>query len=84
MWIVWSGHKSSVMGSFYLAEKGVRSAPGAAPVLLTFDQFAEQLSKEPEKHIAVFIKAKNLTRLGQEMSRQTVLFDDRGLLLVAN
>jgi 4-amino-4-deoxy-L-arabinose transferase-like glycosyltransferase len=84
MWIVWSGHKASVMGSFYLAEKGVRSAPGATPVLLTFAQFAEQLSKEPEKHVAVFIKAKNLTRLGQEMSRQAVLFDDRGLLLVAN
>ena len=84
IWIVWSGHRTSVMGSFYLAEKGVRSAPGAAPVLLTFDQFAEQLSKVPDKHVAIFIKAKNLTRLGQEMSRQTVLFDDRGLLLVAN
>src|SRR5262249_34354624 len=30
IWVVWSGHKSSVMGSFYLAEKGVRAAPGAA------------------------------------------------------
>jgi len=84
IWIVWSGQKSSVLGSFYLAEKGIRAEPEAAPVLLTFDQFAEQLSKKPDKHVAVFIKARNLTRLAQEMSRQIVLFDDRGLVLVAN
>lgn len=84
IWIVWSGRKSSVMGSFYLAEKGVYPMPGTAPVLLTFDQFTEELSKAPEKHVAVFIKAKNLTRIGQEMSRQNVLFGDHGLLLVAD
>lgn len=84
IWIVWSGHKASIMGSFYLAEKGVRSAPGADPVLLTFDQFSEALSNAPGKPIAVFLRAKNLTRLGQEMSRQNVLFNDHGLLLVAN
>ena len=72
------------MGSFYLAEKSARSAPGAGPVLLTFNQFAEALSNTPGKHVAVFLKAKNLTRLEREMSRENVLFNDDGLLLVAN
>lgn len=85
IWVVWSGRKSSVMGSFYLAENGVRSLPGAAPVLLTFEDFSEQVAKMPENHFAVFIKKKNLPRLQQEMGQTgKVLLEDSDLLLVSN
>jgi 4-amino-4-deoxy-L-arabinose transferase-like glycosyltransferase len=63
IWIVWSGEKPSVMGSFYLAEQGARSAPGFGNALLTFEEFKDQWAKTPNKHFAVVMKVKNLLQL---------------------
>jgi len=85
LWIVWSGEKSSVMGSFYLAEEAARSASGFGRVLLTFEEFDEQWAKAPKNHFAVFIKPKNLRRLEHEVTHSAkILLEDRGLLLVSN
>jgi 4-amino-4-deoxy-L-arabinose transferase-like glycosyltransferase len=79
IWIVWSGEKASVMGSFYLAEEGAQSASGFGRALLSFDEFKEQWTKTPTKPLAIFLKQKNLSRLEQEMpnvAKQVVEFDD--------
>jgi 4-amino-4-deoxy-L-arabinose transferase-like glycosyltransferase len=85
IWIVWSGEKASVMGSFYLAEKGARSASGFGQALLSFDEFEEQWTKAPTKLLAIFVKQKNLSRLEQELpnvAKHVVEFDD--LAFVSN
>ena len=85
IWIVWSGEKASVMGSFYLAEETARSTPGFGRVLLTFKEFDEQWAKAPKNHFVVFIKPKHLPRLEHEVPHSAkVLLEDRGLLLVSN
>ena len=85
IWIVWSGEKASVMGSFYLAEETARSTPGFGRVLLTFEEFDEQWAKAPKNHFVVFIKPKNLWHLEREVGNSTkVLLEDHGLLLVSN
>ena len=63
IWIVWSGEKASVMGSFDLAEETARSMPGFGRVLLTFEEFDEQWAKAPKNHFVVFIKPKKLRHL---------------------
>jgi len=85
IWIVWSGEKDSVMGSFYLAEEAARSRSGLGRVLLTFKEFDEQWAKAPKNHFVVFIKPKNLPHLEREVGNSAkVLLEDRGLLLVSN
>ncbi|HVO93574.1 MAG TPA: glycosyltransferase family 39 protein [Terriglobales bacterium] len=85
IWIVWSGQKASVMGSFYLAEEGAQSAPGFGQVLLSFEEFDAQWASAPKNHFAVFIKRKNLLRLEQATAhRAKILIDDGGMLLVSN
>ncbi len=85
MWIVWSGEKSSVLGSFYLAEHGARPAPGFGPMLLTLEEFNRRWAHAPENHFRVVIKAKNLPRLERESGHfAKTLLEDRGLLLVTN
>ena len=85
IWIVWSGEKASVMGSFYLAEETARSTSGFGRVLLTFEEFDEQWAKAPKNHFVVFIKPKNLPRLEHQVAHSAkVLLEDRDLLLVSN
>jgi hypothetical protein len=85
IWIVWSGEKASVMGSFYLAEETARSASGFGRVLLTFEEFGEQWAKAPKNHFVVLIKPQNLPRLEHQVAHSAkVLLEDRGLLLVSN
>ena len=85
LWVVWSGRKDSVMGSFYLTEEGALSAPGFGRALVTFDEFNEQWTSAPADHFAVFIRPKNLSYLEWQTSHPaTVLFEDNGLLLVTN
>ncbi len=64
IWVVWSGAKSNIMGSFYVAEKRPQPATGYGKVLFTFDEFDEQWKKSKGR-LFVFVEEKNLFRLGQ-------------------
>jgi 4-amino-4-deoxy-L-arabinose transferase-like glycosyltransferase len=85
IWIVSSGKKTSIMGSFYLAEQGARYAPGFDKSLLTFAEFSAEWAMAPKGHLLVFIKQKNLARLEQEVARPAqTLIEYNDLLLVTN
>ena len=62
IWIVWSGKKSEVLGSFYIAEARSRPAKSYGKILFTFEEFAEawEKSKQP---LLVLIKEKNVRDL---------------------
>ncbi len=82
IWIVWSGAKHSVMGSFYLAEQGPRPAPGYGKILLTFEEFDKEWAKSPKGHFAVILKKKNLPRLEESVSGDVKVLLEHGELLV--
>ena len=85
IWIVSSGKKTSIMGSFYLAEQGARYAPGFDKSLLTFAEFSAEWAKASKGHLLVFIKQKNLARLEQQVgSPAETLVAHNDLLLVTN
>lgn len=85
LWSIWSGEKASVLGSFYLAEKGAASAPGFDRALLTFDEFDREWATAPKDHFAVFIKRKNLPRLEQATAHAATIRVEHGsMLLVSN
>lgn len=62
IWLVQSGDKRDVMGSYYIAEKRPAPAPGRGPVLFTFEQFAQQWNKG-EQTLRVLVREKNLPQL---------------------
>jgi len=85
LWSIWSGEKASVLGSFYLAEKGAVSAPEFGRALLNFAEFNQEWAKAPKDHFAVFIRRKNLPRLEQATAHAaTIRVEHGGMLLVSN
>jgi 4-amino-4-deoxy-L-arabinose transferase-like glycosyltransferase len=62
IWYVWSGRKSSVMGSFYVAEQQPQPAAQYGKALLTFEEFSKQWETS-ERRLFVFVKDKNLPRI---------------------
>ena len=60
--VVWSGNKSTVLGSDYVALKRPEPAPGYGKVLYSYEEFAEQ-SKGSKHSFVVFINSRNLPRL---------------------
>jgi 4-amino-4-deoxy-L-arabinose transferase-like glycosyltransferase len=60
-WIIWSGKKDSVWGSFYLAEQARRLGAQHAAGLLTFDEFTKEQELRKNR-LMVFVKEKNLGR----------------------
>jgi len=80
--IIWSGNKSNIMGSWYVAENQPRSARGS--VLFTFKEF-DELWQRKDQHLLVFVKDKNFYRLGENQSppaRQLLNFN--GYVLATN
>lgn len=65
IWVVSSGNKSSIMGSFYIAEKHPQPAAGYGKVLFTFEEFAQQWKKSTRR-LFVFVREKNLSYLKSE------------------
>jgi 4-amino-4-deoxy-L-arabinose transferase-like glycosyltransferase len=62
IWIVWSGRKSEVIGSFYVAEHPPAPMERFGKVLFTFDEFAKE--REKSNHpLFVFIKEQKLPSL---------------------
>jgi len=85
LWSIWSGEKASVLGSFYLAERGAVSAPGFGRALLNFAEFNQEWAKAPKDHFAVFIRRKNLPRLEQATAHAaTIRVEHDSMLLVSN
>jgi hypothetical protein len=60
IWLVWSGHKNNIMGSWYVAEKQPPSAKGK--VLFTFDEFYE-VWRVSNQRLLVYAKNMNSERL---------------------
>jgi 4-amino-4-deoxy-L-arabinose transferase-like glycosyltransferase len=60
--VVWSGNKSTVLGSDYVALKRPEPAPGYGNVLYSYEEFAEQW--QGSKHsFVVFVNSRNLPQL---------------------
>ncbi len=57
--VVWSGHKKSIMGSFYVAEERPEPKAGYGKALLTFKEFAQEWN-EPGRAYFAFLEAKDL------------------------
>lgn len=84
LWVVWSGDKSKVMGSSYVAQKQPPPAPGYQKALLTYGEFSKHW-KEPGRRLFVFVHEKEAHRL----DKQGVIFSKRVLqvgdiLLISN
>lgn len=84
IWVVWSGQRSSIMGSFYVAEKMPPPAPDYGQVLYTFQEFSDVWARS-ERRLLVFVKEKNLARLTENSGgRPTVLLKVGEVVLATN
>lgn len=82
--VIWSGQKSSIMGSFYVAEKKPPAAPDYGQVLYTFQEFSEVWARS-DRRLLVFVKEKNLSRLTEDSGGQpTVLLKVGEIVLATN
>jgi 4-amino-4-deoxy-L-arabinose transferase-like glycosyltransferase len=66
IWLVQSGEKHDVMGSYYIGEIRPAAAAGYGPVLFTFEQFAEEWKKN-DKRLRVLVREKNLHQLRENI-----------------
>jgi 4-amino-4-deoxy-L-arabinose transferase-like glycosyltransferase len=57
VWLVWSGNKSNIMGSWYVAEN--QPAPLRGKVLFTFEEF-DEVWRTPKRRLLVYVKESNL------------------------
>ncbi len=62
IWVVWSGKKSSVLGSDYVALKRPEPARGYGKLLYSYEEFVEQW-KASNDSLVVFVRSSNLPRL---------------------
>jgi 4-amino-4-deoxy-L-arabinose transferase-like glycosyltransferase len=62
IWVVWSGNKSTVLGSDYVALKRPEPKPGYGKVLYDYEEFAEAW-KGSKHSLIVFVNSQNLPRL---------------------
>ena len=62
IWVVWSGNKSTVLGSDYVALKRPEPKPGYGKVLYDYEEFA-QAWKGSKRSLVVFVNSRNLPRL---------------------
>lgn len=84
IWVVWSGKKSSIMGSFYVAEQRPQPAAGYGKALLTFEEFSEQWGAS-KKRLLVFAKEKNLSRIAnRDQSPPNRILQVGDMVLAAN
>ena len=84
IWLVQGLQKREIIGSIYIAEKRPAPAHGYGQVLFTYEDFAAEWKKN-ELPLRVFLKERNLPRLGKELGtvpKTLMRFDD--LVLVSN
>lgn len=75
VWVVWSGHRDSIMESYYIVEKRSQPAARYGKALITFEEFAE-LRKTTKRNLLVFVKKKNIPHLlGKSDTRASTILD---------
>ena len=62
IWVVWSGNKSTVLGSDYVALQRPEPKPGYGKVLYDYEEFTEAW-KGSKHSLIVFVHSQNLPRL---------------------
>ena len=86
MWVVWSGTKSKVLGSDYVATMRPKPAAGYSPILFTNEEFAE-LWKTSKRRLVVFVDSGAVNRFAHLIGTQprivfqlgdTILVENRG------
>jgi 4-amino-4-deoxy-L-arabinose transferase-like glycosyltransferase len=84
IWVVWSGKKSQVLGSDYIAKNRPEPAPGYGQILLTFEEFAE-LWKTSKHRFVVFVDGGAVDRFEQLVgSPPKILLSVGDTVLVGN
>ena len=83
IWVVWSGNKSKVLGSDYIAKKRPEPAAGYGKVLYTHDEFAE-LSLTSKDRLVVFVDDRDFDKLSIAGGVPTRLLDMGGTSIVTN
>ncbi len=82
IWVVWSGNKSTVLGSNYVALKRPEPKPGYGRVLYDYEEFAERW-KGSKPSLVVFLNSRNVPRLEKLLGASAeVLLEVGGTALV--
>ncbi len=66
IWLVQSVEKGNVMGSFYVGEQRPVTSAAYGQILFTFEEFAQEWKRNTQD-LRVFVKEKNLSRLGNDV-----------------
>jgi hypothetical protein len=84
MWVVWSGAKSKVLGSDYVARRRPKPAAGYGQVLVTFEEFAS-LWRASQDRIVVFVDSSDRNRFERLVGAPPgVLLEFADTVLLAN
>ena len=83
IWVVWSGNKSQVLGSGYIAKKRPEPAGGYGKVLYTYEEFTN-LTLTSKNRLVVFVDDRAFDALPLAGGVPTRLLDFRGTSIVAN
>ncbi len=66
IWVVWSGEKSHIMGSLYMAEKESQPAVAYGKAIFTFNEFSRSWKEFPRR-LLIFVEERDLARLGKQL-----------------
>ncbi len=77
IWVIWSGNKSTVLGSNYVALNRPEPAPGYGNILYSHEEFAEK-RKESKRALVVFVSSRNLPRLESLLGTQAETLVEAG------
>ena len=83
IWVVWSGNKSQVLGSDYIAKKRPEAADGYGKVLYTHEEFAT-LSLASKNRLVVFVDYRAFDTLPSAGGAPTRLLDVGNTSVVTN
>jgi hypothetical protein len=83
IWVVWSGNKSKVLGSDYIAKKRPEPAAGYGKVLYTYEEFTN-LSRASKNRLVVFVDDRAFDALPMVGGVPTRLLDFGGISLLTN
>jgi 4-amino-4-deoxy-L-arabinose transferase-like glycosyltransferase len=83
IWVVWSGNKSKILGSDYIAKKRPKPAAGYGKVLYTYEEFTN-LTLTSKNRLVVFVDDRAFDALPLAGGVPTRLLDFRGTSLVTN
>ncbi|HEX6436002.1 MAG TPA: glycosyltransferase family 39 protein [Candidatus Binatia bacterium] len=83
IWVVWSGDKSKVLGSDYIAKKRPEPAAGYGKVLYIYEEFTN-LSRASKSRLVVFVDDRAFDALPIAGGAPTKLLDVGGISLVTN